>query len=75
MDSPEQRERKMNFVRKHVLKHDELVDPEPRPGEDPHLLSFLDSPEQRAAKQRYVDHIQEDIKQYYLRRKIDPSQK
>ena len=65
----------MNFIKKRVLMQDELVDLEPRPGEDPNLLSFLDSPEQRAAKQRYVNHIQEDIKQYYLRRKIDPNQK
>jgi len=28
-----------------------------------------------AAKQRYIDHIQEDINQYYFRRKINPNQK
>ena len=60
---------KMNYISKHIFKEENLEDPEPKPGEDPSLLSFTDTAEERAAKQSYIDNIQENVKQYNLRRK------
>ena len=65
-DTPEQRDRKEKFIKKHLLKEVEIEDLKPLPGEDHRLHSFEDTEKERKAKDRFSER---SAKHYRLRNK------
>ena len=65
-DTPEQRDRKEKFIKKHLLKEVEIENPKPLPGEDHRLHSFEDTEKERKAKDKFSER---SAKHYRLRNK------